>query len=138
LKSLRAAPGNAWFGHVKCALAGEPDATYFAVIHHLADCAMALLYCGETKVGPGEIVVVVPGGLRARLRPEFAFEFLAFACFLGAIAEADAHVLQERIGAAIAEAEAADSLVFSLGNVGDPLLSQCVETVALAMELWLG
>ncbi|MEO8371495.1 MAG: hypothetical protein ABI806_20070, partial [Candidatus Solibacter sp.] len=100
---------------------------------------MALVYCGESKVGPAEIVVVIPGGLRARLRPEFAFEFLAFACFLGAIAEEDAHGLQERIGAALGETEREDSLVFSLGTGkcsmdGDLQLSQCVETVALAMS----
>ena len=101
-----------------------------------------MVYCGDSKAGPAEVLAVVPGEFRSRLRPEFAFEFLAYASFLGAISESAAITVQDQITAAIAESSASDSLVFSLctglwPSDRDPALSQCIETIATSLLTWL-
>jgi hypothetical protein len=134
--------GKSWFGPLRLASPGEPPARFFAIVHQLEDCALAMVYCGDSKAGPAEVLAAIPAGYRSRLRPEFAFEFLAFASFLGAVGESAAITLQDRITAAIEESPAADSLVFSL-STGlwpsdlEPVLSQCVETIATSLLLWL-
>src|SRR5215831_15879672 len=75
LHSLYAAPGSSWYGPVNCCDGGR----FFALVHDLSDCAMAALYCDESKAGPAEILVVIPADRRSRLRAEFSFEFLSFA-----------------------------------------------------------
>ena len=142
LNTLRTAPGRSWFGPLQCASPGEPPARFFVTVHHLEDCAVALVYCGDSKAGPAEVLAVIPAEFRSRLRAEFAFEFLAFASFLGAIGESAAITLQEQITAAIEDSSAADSLVFSLctglwPSDRDPVLSQCIETITMSLLPWL-
>jgi hypothetical protein len=142
LDTLRSMPGSSWFGPLKCKSPGEPPARFFAIIHQLEDCAVAMVYCDDSKTGPAEVLAVVPAEFRSRLRPEFAFEFLAFASFLGAVSESAAITVQDRIAAAIEESSAADSLVFSLctglwPSDRDPVLSQCIETIAMSLLPWL-
>ncbi len=142
LNTLRAMPGKSWFGHVKCSAPFEPPARFFTVVQQLEDCAVAMVYCGDSKTGPAEVLAVVPAELRSRMRPDFAFEFLAFASFLGAVNESAAITVQDRISAAIEESSAGDSLVFSLctglwPSDRDAALSQCIETVAMSLMPWL-
>jgi len=103
LNTLRSTSGKSWFGGLKCASPGEPEARFFVVVHDLRDCAVAMVYCGDSKAGPAEVLVVVPAELRSSLRPEFAFEFLAFSSFLGAVSESAAITVQDRITAAMEE-----------------------------------
>jgi hypothetical protein len=143
LGNLQEVPVKSWFGPLKLSVPGEPAARFFVVIHDRDDCAVAMLYCADSKAGPVEVVAVVPAGVRHRLRPEFAFEFLAFANFLGAIGESAAITVQDRITEALEQTEPGDSMVFSLSTGMwpgdcDPLLSECIETVATSMLLWLG
>ena len=142
LSSLRTMQGRSWYGPMQCASPGEPPARFFVTVHHLPDCAVAMVYCGESKAGPAEVLAVVPAELRPRLRSEFAFEFLAFASFLGAVSESAAATLQERITAAMDESSPDDSLVFSLctglwPSDRDAALSQCIETIAGSVLPWL-
>ena len=142
LDILRNVPGRSWFGPLKCASPGEPETRFFVTIHGLEDSAVAMVYCADSKTGPAEILAVIPAQLRHRLRPEFAFEFLAFASFLGAVGESAAITIEERISAAIEESSASDSLVFSLctgiwPSHLEPILSQCVETIAGGLLPWL-
>ena len=142
LSSLRTMQGRSWYGPMQCASPGEPPARFFVTVHHLPDCAVAMVYCGDSKAGPAEVLAVIPAGFRSRLRPEFAFEFLAFANFLEAIGESTAITLQERITAAIEESPAVDSLVFSLCTGLWPsdrnlVLSECIETIAMSLLPWL-
>jgi hypothetical protein len=142
LKTLKAMPGTSWFGSMKCASPGDQPARFFTLVHRLEDCATAMLYCGDSKTGPAEVLAVIPAELRPRLRPEFAFEFLAFASFLGAISESTAIDVQERIAAAIEESSAENSLVFSLctglwPSDRDPVLSRCIETIAMGLLPWM-
>lgn len=141
LRALQSAPGRSWYGPVSCCAPGETPARFFALVHHLRDCAVALLYCDESKAGPAEIVAVVPGAARAQLRAEFAFEFLAFARFLEALDEESEFQVHEAVSTALAEG-GSDTLVFSISSGLwpsdlDPALSLCVEKVAVTLRDWL-
>jgi hypothetical protein len=76
------------------------------------------------------------------LRADFAFEFLSFARSLGSIHAESELLLHEAITAAIAETDAADSVVLSLSSGLRPsdyehLLSQCVGKVAVTLLAWM-
>jgi hypothetical protein len=140
--ALLSAPGASWFGPVSCFAPGEPVTHFFVLVHDLTDCAVAAIYCEESKAGPLEIVAAIPAERRARLRPEFAFEFLAFSGFLGSLGGGAEIEIDEAIAAAMAETPASDSLVFSI-STGlwsadlDHILSRCVEQTAAAMLHWV-
>ena len=143
LRGLRATPGNSWFGPITCCASGEETARFFALVHNLSDCAVASIYCDESKAGPAEIVVVIPADRRAHLREDFAFEFLTFARFLGALSAGTELEVHNAIDAALAEERGSSALAFSLssglwpGDLG-LILSHCVEQVALTLCRWLG
>jgi hypothetical protein len=143
LGALRSAPGQSWYGPVNCCSGCEPVTRFFALVHKFADCATAMIYCNESKTGPAEILAVLPAQRRSRLRPEFAFEFLSFARFLGSVeAGAELHV-HEAITAAIAETRDSDSIVFSIDSCLWPsdcghILSECSEKIAVTLLEWLG
>jgi hypothetical protein len=111
------------------------------VVHRLVDCAAAMVYCDESKAGPAELVVVIPAERRSRLRADFAFEFVAFAGFLGCIGPGADLSIHDWIAGAIAETGPSDALVLSISTGlwtidRDYVLSQCVEKIAIAMLQW--
>jgi hypothetical protein len=76
------------------------------------------------------------------LRQEFAFEFLAFAGFLGAVGKGGETAVHEGITSAVAETAASDALVVTISSGLwasdlDHVLSGCVQRVAIAMLRWL-
>jgi hypothetical protein len=87
-------------------------------------------------------VAVIPPELRARMRPDFAFEFVAFARFLGALSEGGALTVHDLMEAAIQGTPSTEALVFSI-STGlwtsdlDHVLSGCVEKIALSMLEWV-
>lgn len=142
LDALRAAPGKSWFGPLNCTLPGQAPTRFFTLIHALRDCALAMIYCSDSRTGPLEVVVAIPAGLPGRVRPDFTFEFVAFARFLEALSEDAALTVHDLIAASIAEAQPADALVFSI-STGlwpsdlDDVLSNCIETAAVSMLQWV-
>jgi len=141
LHALRAAPGSSWFGSVSCGSA-KSSSRFFALVHDLSDCAVASIYCDESKAGPAEIIAVIPAKRRAVLREEFAFEFLAYARFLGSLSAGAELQVHEAIMAALAEEQDSRAIVFSIcsglwPSDLDPILSSCVEKVATTMSEWL-
>ena len=143
LKTLRRASGRSWFGAIKWPSAEGADNRFFAVIHDLGDCAVAMIYCDESKAGPAEVLAVIPAERRSRLRAEFPFEFMAFTSFLRSISEVSTEQLYEKMTAALAETSDTDSLVISITtglwlNDLDCVLSSCAEMVAMAMLGWSG
>jgi hypothetical protein len=142
LRALRAALGRSWYGRVRCSRAGEVAGRFFVLAQDLSDCAIAMIYCDESKTGPTEIIAVVPVGRRSRLRDEFAFEFLAFARFLGLLSAGDELEVHEALVAALTSREDGESIVFSISSAIwpgelDPTLSRCVEKLALTLGQWL-
>jgi hypothetical protein len=142
LQALRAMPGRSWYGPVNCVAPGEAPTRFFCLIHALCDCAVGMIYCNDSRTGPVEIVAVIPPELHARLRPDFAFEFVAFARFLGALNEGGALTVHDLMAAAIREAQLSEALVFSIStglwpSDQDRVLSCCVEKIALSMLEWV-
>ena len=141
--TLRRASDTSWHGQLACPGApGEPGGRFFAVINDLGDSATAMIYGDSSRTGPLEIVAVVPAERRARLRAEFAFEFVAYARFLRTISEGAELAVHDHLGAALSETGTQDSLVFSISTgLGisdfDDMLSRCTEKVALGMLEWL-
>ena len=142
LQALQATPGQSWYGPVHCGAPGEALTRFFCLIHVLCDCAVAMIYCSDSRTGPVEIVAVIPPELRARLRPDFVFEFVAFARFLGALNEGGALTVHDLMAAAIQGAQFSEALVFSIStglwpSDQDHVLSCCVEKIALSMLEWV-
>ena|ERR1017187_1928026 len=141
-ETLANVSGPSWFGAVTCSVPGEPACRFFVVIHDLKDCAVSTIYCEESKAGPLEIVAVIPAERRSELRPEFAFEFLAFAGFLGSLGGDAELEVSEGVATALEESSVTDSLVFSI-STGlwasdlDHVLSRCVEQTTIAVLRWL-
>ena len=142
VQALATAHGRSWYGPVNCNVRGEAPTRFFSLIHALGDCAVAMIYCHDSRTGPVEIVAVVPPEMRARLRTDFAFEFVAFARFLGALSEEAALSVHDLMDAAIRRSEPSEALVFSIGSGMwtsdlEHVLSYCVERVASSMLEWL-
>ena len=141
-QALKATPGRSWYGSVNCGVPGEAPTRFFSLIHALRDCAIAMIYCNDSRTGPVEIVAAIPPESRARLRPDFAFEFVAFAQFLGALSEGCASTVHDLMTAAIREAPFSEALVFSIStglwtSDQNHVLSCCVERIALSMLEWV-
>ena len=141
LQALRSVPGRSWYGPVRCRTSGEPATRFFAFVHDLSDCGVASIYCDESKAGPAEILAVIPAERCSHLRDEFAFEFLAFARFLGSLSAGAELQVHDAIASAIADRRD-KTLVFSISSGLwpsdlDPVLSCCVEKFAVTMCQWL-
>jgi hypothetical protein len=141
-QALRSAPGRSWYGPLSCSTRGEPANRFFAIIHGLADCGVAMVYCDESRTGPVELLTIVPAELRRILRPDFAFELVSFASFLGSVPGSANLAIIEGITTALEESPPSDSLVFSIctglwESDLDYALSRCVEKIAVAMLDWL-
>jgi hypothetical protein len=127
---------------VICRAPGEPPTRFFVLVHDLSDCAIASIYCDESKAGPAEILAVIPAQRRARLRDEFAFEFLTFVRFLGSLSPAAELPAHNGVSAAIAGQGDCTTLVFSMSSGSwpsdlDHVLSRCAERVAATLCQWL-
>ena len=142
LQALQAAPGRSWYGPVNCGDPGEAPTRFFCLIHALGDCAVGMIYCSDSRTGPVEIVAVIPPELRERLRSDFAFEFVAFARFLGALSEGGALTVHDLMATAIRETPFSEALVFSIStglwtSDQDYVLSSCVEKIVSSMLDWV-
>lgn len=142
LRALQAVSGKSWYGPVNCCTPDAPAARFFVLVHDLSDCAIASIYCDESKAGPAEILAVIPADRRAHLRDDFAFEFLAYARFLGSLSAAAEFQVHDAIASAIADQRDSKSFVFSLSSGLwpsdlDPVLSRCVEKVAVTLCQWM-
>jgi hypothetical protein len=111
-------------------------------VHDLSDCAIASIYCDESKAGPAEILAVIPADRRSHLRDEFAFEFLAYARFLGSLSARAELQVHDAIASAIADQRDSKTLVFSISSGlwpsdCDAVLSCCAEKIAVTVCQWL-
>ena len=143
LRALEAAPGKSWYGQVNCRTVGAPATRFFSLVHDLSDCAIASIYCDESKAGPAEILAVIPAHRRSYLRDEFAFEFLAYARFLGSISPGAELQVHDLIASAIAVPRDSTTLIFSISSGlwpsdCDAVLACCVEKIAVTLCQWLG
>ena len=102
LQALQATPGLSWYGPVNCGAPGETPTRFFSLIHALGDCAVALIYCNDSRSGPVEIVArpgkkVRHGEVAAeRRRPEGAQKPLVFHHFAMSISPSRAMMTRQR------------------------------------------
>lgn len=141
LRALRAATGTSWYGSINCGAPGETPAKFFLLVHDLSDCAVASIYCDESKTGPAEIVAVIPAHRRPSLRADFAFEFLAYAHFLGCLDSATELQVHDSITSALVE-QPASTVAFAISSGLwpsdlDHILSCCVEKTAITLSRWM-
>jgi hypothetical protein len=81
LRALRGMSGKSWYGSVNYCVAEVPLARFIALVHDLADCACASIYCGESKAGPVELLAVIPGNRRTHLRKNLRSSFWLLPAF---------------------------------------------------------
>ena len=77
LSQLRELPGS-WYGKLRTEAPEEPPLGFHVSIHDLGDAGLALLDIEGSPGGPLEVVLAIPAQRRARIRPDLAFEFVAF------------------------------------------------------------
>ena len=141
-RGLSATSALSWFSPVTCALDGSPSCRFFVITHDLKDSGLAVIYCNESRVGPLEVISVLPAWRRHEIRQDFGFEFVAFASFLTGLESGVQLQVCEGIECAFKEANSSESLVFSV-TTGiwpaelDYALSRCGEQTALSILRWL-
>ena len=114
LDKLRTLPGS-WYGRLTDRSPGQPPLSFCASIHDLGDSALGIIDLEGSPGGPLEVVAVVPGQRVKKLRPEFAFEFLAFLKFLeGAQNLGSELIIHDHIERVLKETDESRTLVFSI------------------------
>jgi hypothetical protein len=126
---------------MNCGFPGERPRKFFVLVHDLSDCAIACIYCDESKTGPAGILAVIPAHRRPYLRDDFAFEFLAYAHFLGSFNSGTELQVHDSITSALVE-QSGSTVAFAISSGLwpsdlDHVLSCCVEKVARTLCRWL-
>jgi hypothetical protein len=142
LSKLRELPGS-WYGRLHARDRGGLRLSFWASIHDLGDAGLAAI---DMEGSPGsalEIILVVPAGRRAKLRPDLAFEFVSFLRFLeGPESLGSEMAVHDYIERTLHEAGEPATLVFSiqtrfvLAEVQIPIAEQA-ERLAMTMIAWL-
>ena len=113
IDKLRGSTGS-WYGKLHADVPGEPRLSFCACVHDLGDAGLGMLDLEGTQGGPLQFILVAPACRRHKLRPEMAFEFIAFLRFLaGPESVGDELALHDYIERALAGSPNA-TLVFSV------------------------
>ena len=142
LSQLRELPGS-WYGKLRLEAPEEPPLNFQVSIHDLWDAGLALLDIGGSPGGPLEVVLVIPAQRRARLRPDMAFEFVAFLGFLRGLEMPGSEMaIHEYIQRVVGEADRRSTLVFSIETrfvvpESRMSISQQAERLAMSMIAWM-
>jgi len=142
LRKLRQLPGS-WYGRLRAQIAGQLPLTFCASIHDLGDAGLAVLDLEGSPHGPLEVTLVIPAQRRARIRKDFAFEFVSFLRFLeGSESSGSELAVHDYIHQVLTETGEATTLVFSIETQFverevQILISQQVERLAMSMIAWM-
>ena len=143
LAQLRQVPGS-WYGRLRAELAGEPPLSVCASVHDLGDSGLAVIDVEGSPGGPLEVVLAVPAHRRPQVRPELAFEFVAFLRFLeGRTSLGSEQALHDYVHSVLAEpAGPPSTLIFTIETravTADThlLISQQAEKLAMSMLQWM-
>jgi hypothetical protein len=142
LSKLRELPGS-WYGRLRARDWGGLRLGFCASIHDLGDAGLAIIDMEGSPGGPLEIILVVPAGRRAKLRPDLAFEFVSFLRFLeGPESLGSEMAIHDYVERTLHEAGEPATLVFSiqtrfvLAEAQIPIAEQA-EKLAMAITAWL-
>lgn len=142
LRALRRMPGS-WHGKLREPVPGAVPLTFCASIHDLGDAGLLLIDMEGSPGGPLEVVAVIPAHRRARVRPEFAFEFASFVRFLeGPESSGSELAIHDYIERTLRETDPSRTLIFSIeARFEEPeirlLVAPQVEAAALSMIAWM-
>jgi hypothetical protein len=142
LSQLRELPGS-WYGKLRTEAPEEPPLAFHVSIHDLCDAGLALLDFEGSPGGPLEVVLVVPAQRRARIRPDMAFEFVAFLGFLRGLEHPGSELaIHDYILRALEEADRRSTLVFSIETrfalpESRMSISRQAERAAMSMIAWM-
>jgi hypothetical protein len=142
LSQLREMPGS-WYGKLRMKAPGEPPLGFQVSVHDLWDAGLALLDIEGSPGGPLEVVLAVPAQRRGRIRPDMAFEFVAFLSFLRGLEKPGSEMaIHDYIQRVLEEAEPPSTMVFSVETrlvvpESRMLISQQAERLAMAMIAWM-
>ena len=142
LGKLRQLPGS-WYGRLRAEIPGGVPLSFCASIHDLGDAGLASLDLDGSPYGPMEVLLVVPAQRRSKIRPELAFEFVAFLRFLEGPESVGAEMaIHDYIERVLREAGERESLIFSIETRSvEPevriLISQQAERLAMSMIAWM-
>ena len=139
---LRETPGS-WYGKLRTKAPGEPPLGFRISIHDLWDAGLALLDTEGSPGGPLEVVLAIPARRRARMRPDMAFELVAFLSFLRGLEKPGSEMaIHDYIQRVLEEADRLSTLVFSIETrfvvpESRMLISQQAERLAMTMIAWM-
>lgn len=142
LRKLRQLPGS-WYGRLRALTPGQMPLGFYAAIHDLGDAGLAILDLEGSPGGPMEATLVVPSQRRARVREEFAFEFVSFLRFQEGLAASGSELaIHDYIQLVLTETPKTTGLVFSVET--QPIepelripISHQVERLAMSMIGWM-
>jgi hypothetical protein len=111
-------------------------------VYDLTDAGLAMVHLDGFPHAPIGVVAVIPAQRRRRLRPEFAFGFVSFLSFLGAMATPDSELAIHDYVENVLRTDMASALIFTMeGSQLDSetsiVASAYFENLSMAMLQWL-
>jgi hypothetical protein len=141
LRKLRNAPGT-FHGKLHCSVPGLPGVNFQTTVYDLTDAGLAMVHLDGFPHAPIGVVAVIPAERRWHLRPEFAFGFVSFLSFLGAMASPDSELAIHDYLESVLRTDTASALVFTmegpqLDSDASIVASAYFENLSIAMLQWL-
>jgi hypothetical protein len=141
LRKLRNAAGT-FHGKLHCGVPGLPGMEFQTTVYDLTDAGLAMVHLDGFPHAPIGVVAVIPAERRRRLRPEFAFGFVSFLSFLGAMATPDSELAIHDYVESVLRTDTASALIFTMeGSQLDSetsiVASAYFENLSIAMLQWL-
>jgi hypothetical protein len=142
LSQLRELPGS-WYGKLRTEAPEELPLSFHVSIHDLWDAGLALLDIEGSPGGPLEVIIAIPAQRRARIRPDLAFELVAFLSFLKGLENPGSEMaIHDYVQRVLEESDATSTLVFSIETrfvvpESRMLISEQAERLAMSMIAWM-
>ena len=141
LRKLKNAPGT-FHGKLRCSVPGLPSVDFQTTVYDLTDAGLAMVHLDGFPHAPIGVVAVIPAERRQHLRPEFAFGFVSFLSFLGAMATPDSELAINDYVESVLRTDTGSALIFTMeGSQLDSetsiVASAYFENLSMAMLQWL-
>ena len=138
LRKLRNASGT-FHGKLRGNVRGIPGVAFQTTVYDLTDAGLAMVNLDGVPIG---VVAVIPAQRRDHLRSEFAFGFVSFLSFLGAMASPDSELAMYDYVENVLRTDTSSALIFTVERSRlDPdtsiVTSAFFENLSKAMLQWL-
>ena len=138
LQRLRNASGT-FHGKLRGSVHGIPGVAFQTTVYDLTDAGLAMVNLDGVPIG---VVAVIPAQRRGHLRSEFAFGFVSFLSFLGAMASPDSELAMYDYVENVLRTDTSSALIFTVERARlDPdtsiVTSAFFENLSKAMLQWL-